>query len=79
MKVCGCGCGQTVPTFDELFPNGREVWYEGTDPEGFRAWVRQQFGLELELRQDVSGYRFFCPAGYVEAIYNNKAGWPMGS
>jgi hypothetical protein len=63
---------------DELFPEGRNVWYEGDDPEGFLAAVRERWGLELTLKQDPSGYAFFCPPGYVDAIVYESE-WPMGT
>jgi len=67
---------------DELFPDGRHVWYEGDDPEGFVAQVRERFGIELTLKEDPSGFAFFCPPGYVEAIVysgTDQNEWPCGT
>jgi hypothetical protein len=71
----------TLPTpglGDELFPDGRHVWYEGDDPRGFVKTIRERFGITLTLKKDPSGYAFFCPPGYVEAIYCSDE-WPIGS
>jgi hypothetical protein len=63
---------------DELFPEGRQVWYEGDDPRGFLVAIKERFDLELELKEDQSGFAFFCPPGYVDAIvYTNE--WPIGT
>jgi hypothetical protein len=30
----------------ELFPNGRHIYYEGDDPDGFAAEIRTEFGFD---------------------------------
>ena len=67
---------------DEIFPDGRHVWYEGDDPKGFVKFVREHFGIEVTLKEDPSGHAFFCPPGYVDAIVYGPQSlneWPMGS
>lgn len=63
---------------DEMFPEGRSVWYEGEDPEGFVAAVQERYGFTLVLKEDPSGHAFFCPPGYVDAIVY-ESDWPMGT
>jgi hypothetical protein len=45
---------------------------------GFLAAVKERWGLELNLKWDPSGYAFFCPPGYVDAIVYESE-WPMGT
>lgn len=33
-------------TWDETFPDGRTIYYEGDDPEGFREIIRGEFGFD---------------------------------
>jgi hypothetical protein len=33
-------------TWAERFPEGRHIFYEGDDPEGFRAEIRERFGFD---------------------------------
>ena len=66
-------------TWRDLFPDGRVIFYEGDDPEGFRAQIRTEFGFDPgdTLSWEMS-YSFHCPPEYLDAIYGGSR-WPMGS
>jgi hypothetical protein len=69
----------TTTTWRELFPEGRHIFYEGDDPEGFCAEVRAEFGFDPSVpacRPDGGG--FWCPPEHLDAIYGSGR-WPMGS
>ena len=36
----------TETTWRELCPNGRVLYYEGDDPDGFRAQIKAEFGFD---------------------------------
>jgi hypothetical protein len=78
----------------DLFPEGRTIFYEGTDPEGFRAEIRMAFGFDPAERRghdcltgaempeptwtEARGWQFHCPPEHLDAIYDSRH-WPMGS
>jgi hypothetical protein len=33
-------------TYAELFPGGRTIFYEGSDPEGFAEQIKAEFGFD---------------------------------
>ena len=35
-----------LPTWAELFPHGRDIFYEGNDPGGFCAEIKDRFGFD---------------------------------
>jgi hypothetical protein len=52
-----------IASWDELCPAGARRFYEGDDPEGFRAEMWQEFGFEVAA--DDPWYR---PGGYEVAV-----------
>src|SRR5262249_48235807 len=71
-------------TWDDLHPNGRIVFYEGDDPDGFAAEMRT---LGIDVRAPIpDGWSttwdtarvFFIPPGHVEEIYGSER-WKLGS
>jgi hypothetical protein len=64
----------------EMFPNGRDIWFEGDDPAGYRAWARARTGFDPgeHWTEDPSGYRFHCPAEHLNVLYGDSP-WPVGS
>ena len=74
---------------DDIFPQGRVVFYEGDDPEGF-AKEMAALGIDIEAQppDDIAAWlnranwkeirSFFIPPGRLEEIYNNDR-WLLGS
>lgn len=78
-----------LPKWSELFPNGRTIFYEGDDPEGFVKEIKAKFGFDPTKSKSQgywegtpwnteSGYCFHCPAEYLDEIYGDDK-YPMGS
>lgn len=67
-----------LPTFDELFPNGRWIYYEGDTPEQFAAEILAEFGFDPSDDACWAPHQFHCPPGLVEAIYGSGR-WSLGS
>lgn len=79
-------------TWGELFPDGRDIFYEGNDPEGFVRQIKAEFGFDpsedprwgLEHYEDgepvhrVNMYQFRCPGEHMDAIYGSDR-WITGS
>jgi hypothetical protein len=78
-------------TWAELFPAGRDIFYEGDDPDGFAAHIAERFGFDPRADRgwwDViegdgelapfTAYRFRCPPEHLDAIYGNST-YPLGS
>ena len=78
-----------LPSWSEMFANGRTIFYEGGDPKGFRAHIKERFGFDVAKcpgqgfwggggwnKRD--GYRFHCPAEHLDEIYGSLK-YPMGS
>jgi hypothetical protein len=72
-------------SYDELFPHGRIVFYEGDDPDRFAAEMAA-LGIDVRYVPDDGGATpdwdrlrsFYIPPGRVEEIY--IAGrWALGS
>lgn len=75
---------------EDYFSDGRQIFYEGDDPEGFAATVNEEFGLDVtsdhswgELVDEGEGdcftsHGFVCPANLLGEIYYSGR-WPMGS
>lgn len=69
------GVGPVMPReWAVLFPEGRHIYYEGDDPEGFRAEIREKFDFDPGEQPDQG---FDCPAELLDAIYGGQ--YPMGS
>lgn len=81
-------------TWAEMMPNGRTIYYEGDDPEGFCRAIKEEFGFDP---RDLPGrniftdepehswcncpfcpHKFHCPPEHLDAIYDSGR-WPMGS
>lgn len=78
---------EMIATWDEMCPNGARRFYEGDDPEGFRAEMWEEFGFEVAADDpqyppggwtEDRGRVFTIPAGLVEKIYGSDR-WPLGS
>jgi hypothetical protein len=37
---------ETLPLWSELHPDGRDIYYEGDDPEKFAQEIRAEFGFD---------------------------------
>jgi hypothetical protein len=79
------------PSWAQLFPNGREIFYEGDEPDKFAAHLAETYGLDPRADPrwweviDGDGdmepfvvYGFRCPAHLLDLIYGNSA-YPLGS
>jgi hypothetical protein len=79
-------------TWAEMFPEGRDIFYEGDDPDGFVAEIIAEFGFDprncparyLGFNRAEGptwtaerGWAFRCPAEHLDAIYSAR--FPMGS
>jgi hypothetical protein len=77
-------------TWRDLFPAGRDIYYEGDDPAGFAGQIKTEFGFDpsadpgwgvaIPADEDGDGftsYRFRCPPEHLDAIYSER--FPMGS
>jgi hypothetical protein len=85
---------ETSKTWDELFPEGRTICYEGDDPAAFCEEIRVLFGFDPSADPvwekawmngdpdwpDVFGRTcwFHCPAAHLEGLYGSGA-WRVGS
>jgi hypothetical protein len=72
---------ETTITVARMFRDtGRDIWYEGSDREGFAEEVRVATGFDPSevWTQDPSGYKFHCPGELYPAIYLSGR-WPLGS
>ena len=75
---------------EDYWPNGRHIYYEGSEPEVFATTIRHKFGLDVtsdhawgQVIDDSEGgsfvsYGFDCPAGLLGDIYYSGR-WPIGS
>jgi hypothetical protein len=64
---------------------GSVIYYEGNDPDGFVAEIKEKFGFDPSADdgwlEDFDGrpmLRFFCPARLYDGIYCSGK-YPMGS
>jgi hypothetical protein len=78
--------------WSEMFPEGRDIFYEGMDPEGFAAAMRGQYSFDPsadprwdqwigDSPDDPAGftmYEFHCPAEHLDEIYGSGK-WELGS
>jgi hypothetical protein len=75
---------------EEYWPDGRNIYYEGDEPEAFAATIKDEFGLDVtsdrawgQVIDDFEGgsfvsYEFHCPARLLGDIYYSDR-WPIGS
>jgi hypothetical protein len=66
-------------------PNGREIFYEGDDPDGFVAQIKREFSFDPSQdegwNREFDGkpmHMFWCPANLLDDIYDSGR-FPMGS
>jgi hypothetical protein len=78
--------------WSEMFPGGRDIFYEGADPEGFAAAMLDHFGFDPskdpnwgqwigDSPDDPTGfvsYQFHCAAEYLDDVYGSGS-WELGS
>lgn len=74
-------------SWDQLFPEGRVVFYEGDDPTTFAREMRELYGIDVAAPAPagfpyqptwLEAESFFIPAGLVEAVYGSGR-WELGS
>jgi hypothetical protein len=67
--------------WSELFPDGRQIFYEGNHPAGFVAEIKARFGFDPSENNPrwnrKSGFSFLCPGPLMDDIYGGE--YPMGS
>jgi hypothetical protein len=72
-----------VKPWAELCPDGRTVFYEGDDPEGFAEEMKTKFGIDLAGTK-IDGLSWeenqalHCPAHLLDEIYGSGK-YRMGS
>lgn len=79
----------SMMSWGEMFPEGRHIFYEGDDPEGFVTEIKARFKFDPSLdpcwgkaMPDMSGepdfvsYSFHCPSDILDLVYTE---YPMGS
>ncbi|MGD0809592.1 MAG: hypothetical protein ABSA91_07775 [Acidimicrobiales bacterium] len=59
-------------TWSQLHPEGRHIYYEGTDPDGFAEQIKAEF--DFDPRNDPQwgvhdSFGFHCPGEHLDAIY----------
>jgi hypothetical protein len=66
----------------ELWPEGRHIFYEGDDPDGFAAEIKKEFGFDPRESNDgwceARGFEFFCPPEHLDAI-DRSGRWLLGT
>jgi hypothetical protein len=73
-------------TWAELFPNGRDIFYEGDGPDEFAAEIASKYGFDPRTdrrwwdviagddgAEPLVSYMFHCPSHLLDAIYGNGA------
>lgn len=73
-------------TWAKLYPEGRDLYYEGEHPDKFAEALREEFGFDpsadalwgKRTEGDDGGpgftlYGFHCPAQHLDAIYSTYA------
>ncbi len=69
-------------TWSKLFPEGRDLYYEGKYPDKFAADIRREFGFDPSAdplwgkrveghggKPGLTSYGFHCPAEAIDAVY----------
>lgn len=66
--------------WSDLFPNGRDIFYEGDNPRAFMREMRDVYGLHINKNKKSwrRSKMFFCPADLLDKIYGNGK-YPLGS
>ena len=78
-------------TWRKLCPEGRDIFYEGNEPEKFAAEMLAEFGFDPsdnpgwgrhfpadETCPAFYSYPFHCPAEHLDAVYGSDR-WELGS
>ena len=67
--------------WETLFPNGRDIYYEGEHSETFAAEMVAKFGFDPSSNNPNwnrgSGFRFHCPGHLMDKVYGGD--YPLGS
>lgn len=59
-------------TWDKFYPEGRTVYYEGSDPQKFMTEMLE-IGIIIEDWEDWREFGvFFLPPGRVEEVYGSE-------
>lgn len=70
------------PTWSELFPEGRRVYYEGNKPVAFVKEMKAKFNFDPSKDNPhwnrYSGYAFDLPGPLMDLVYGN-CDYPIGS
>ena len=72
---------QHLKKWSEWYPEGRTIFYEGDDPDGFATEMAQRFGLQVRDSDgwtEERGYCFHCPVEHLDQIYGSGR-YRMGS
>jgi hypothetical protein len=98
-EIAGSGASNETPdltpariiggTWSNLFPEGRDIFYEGDDPTGFVSQIKAEFGFSpavdsgwgVKIHADdycFTSYSFRCPSEHLDAIYGSDR-FAMGS
>ena len=71
-----------MKTWQEMFPDGRHVFYEGNKPKEFAKEMKEKFGFDPSENNIYwnrkSGYSFHLPGEYINEIYD-RSKYPLGS
>lgn len=69
-----------LPTWQEMFPNGRTVFYEGDDSRGFMREMRTKYGFTINknLKSWRRSKMFHLPGHLMDKVYGNSK-YPLGS
>jgi hypothetical protein len=90
------GIAETVGfKWSEAYPDGRTIFYEGDDPDGFAEEIQTKFGFDpskfpginlftgepapFDTWNEDCGFQFHCPSEHLDAIYGPDGRWPLGS
>jgi hypothetical protein len=68
--------------WSELYPEGRDIFYEGDNPKEFVEEMKARYGFDPSRDNsywnEKCGYSFHCPASVVDEIYEGRL-YPLGS
>lgn len=73
-----------LPKWSEMFPTGRNLFYEGKTPQTFVEEMKHKYGFDPSRGGDnglwnkENGYQFRCPVSCIDEIYGNGK-YPLGS
>lgn len=77
-----------TPTWADLFPGGRDIFYEGDSPDEFATEIASKYGFDprsdrrwrevIEGEEPFVAYQFHCPQHLLDALYGSGT-YPLGS